>query len=204
MRAEASVLVVDNYDSFTFNLVQALAALGAAVSVRENDRVDVEAIRAMRPTHVVLSPGPGRPEDAGSSLAIARAAIDGTLGEARLLGVCLGHQCIGLAAGGRVIGAKRLVHGRGETITHDARGLFAGLPQPLVAGRYHSLAVAEEGLPEMLRVCARAEDGEVMAITHASGRVDGVQFHPESVLTPDGVHLLARFLEHGTHEGGVR
>ena len=195
-QTRAKVVVVDNYDSFTFNLVQALAVLGADVHVVQNDRVEVQGVVGMRPTHVVISPGPGRPEDAGVSLAVVLAALDGAV-EARVLGVCLGHQCLGLAAGGRVVAAKRLMHGRADALDHDGRGIFRGLPRPLVAGRYHSLAVEAASLPASLEVSARSGDGEVMALRHASGRVDGVQFHPESILTPDGVHLLDGFLAGG-------
>lgn len=191
------VLVIDNHDSFTFNLVQALGALGAHVEVVTSDRIDVAAIVARRPSHVVISPGPGRPEEAGASLSIARAALEGALGGTRLLGVCLGHQCLGQAAGARVIAARRLVHGRADTIVHDGVGIFDGLPAALSVGRYHSLAVDEASLPASLVVSARSPDGEVMALRHASGRVDGVQFHPESVLTPEGPALLARFVEGG-------
>ena len=204
MSPNKTVLVVDNYDSFTFNLVQALAVLGAEVRVVENDRIDVSEVRAMGSTHVVISPGPGRPEDAGRSMDIVRAAIEGELGEARLLGVCLGHQCLGLAAGGRVVAAKRLMHGRGDAIEHDGQALFAGLPQGFVAGRYHSLAVEEASLPSALTISARSGDGEIMGLRHASGRVHGVQFHPESVLTPDGMRLLDNFLSVATSGGGAR
>jgi len=187
----AKLLVVDNYDSFTFNLVQALATLGADVSVAENDRVDVARIREIGATHVVISPGPGRPEDAGASMDVARAAVEGALGNTRVLGVCLGHQCLGLAAGARVAPAKRLMHGRADAIEHDARTIFAGLPQPFVVGRYHSLAV--EATPS-IEVSARSSDGEVMALRLRTGCVEGVQFHPESILTPDGLRLLDNFL----------
>ncbi len=191
-----SVLVIDNYDSFTFNLVQALAVLGADVRVVVNDAIDVAGVRAIAPSHVVVSPGPGRPEDAGVSPDVVRAAIEGAL-DARLLGVCLGHQCLGLVSGARIVPAKRLMHGRASTITHDGRDLLAGLPQPLVVGRYHSLAVDEATLPATLEVQARTDDGEVMAMRHVSGRVHGVQFHPESILTPDGLRLLDNFLNGG-------
>ena len=193
----AFVLVIDNHDSFTFNLVQALGMLGARVEVVTSDRIELGALVARRPTHVVISPGPGRPEEAGASLPIARAALEGGLGEARLLGVCLGHQCLGLAAGARVIAAQRLVHGRASTIAHDGVGIFAGLPAALSVGRYHSLAVEEASLPRSLVVSARAADGEVMALRHESGRLDGVQFHPESILMPEGPALLARFVNGG-------
>jgi anthranilate synthase/aminodeoxychorismate synthase-like glutamine amidotransferase len=191
------LLVIDNYDSFTFNLVQALAMLGADVTVRENDRVTLADVLATQPSHVVISPGPGRPEDAGASVSVMQAAIDGALGETQVLGVCLGHQCLALVAGGRVVSAQRLMHGRASPITHEGRGIFAGLPQPLVAGRYHSLAVEAASLPGSLTITARTDDGEIMALRHASGRVHGVQFHPESILTPDGPKLLERFLEGG-------
>ena len=194
----ARVLVVDNYDSFTFNLVQAISALGADVSVVSNDHIDAASARAKAPTHVVISPGPGRPEDAGASIEIVRAVLDGVLDDARLLGVCLGHQCIGAVLGARIVPAKRLMHGRASTIEHDGRGIFETLPATFEAGRYHSLAVDAATLPSTLIISARTSDGEVMALRHESGRVDGVQFHPESLLTPEGPMLLARFL--GRHE----
>jgi anthranilate synthase/aminodeoxychorismate synthase-like glutamine amidotransferase len=189
--AMARVLVIDNYDSFTWNLVQALRVKGARVRVRRNDRVAVADALAMRPTHVVISPGPGRPEAAGVSLDAVRAF----LGRVPLLGVCLGHQALALVLGGRVGAARSLVHGKALPIHHDGRDLFAGLPDPLDVGRYHSLAVEEDSLPAGVEVAARATDGEVMAIRCPGERAWGVQFHPESVLTPLGPMLLGAFLD---------
>jgi anthranilate synthase/aminodeoxychorismate synthase-like glutamine amidotransferase len=200
----AHVLVIDNYDSFTFNLVQALAVLGAEVEVHANDRVEVAEVIARRPTHVVVSPGPGRPEEAGVSLALMRAAVEGAL-DAPVLGVCLGHQCLGLASGGRVVPAQRLVHGRASEVVHDGSALYRGIPRTFAAGRYHSLAIAKAGLPAALTVTAEASDGEIMGVRHASGRAEGVQFHPESVLTKDGVRLLDNFLRlDASAPGGAR
>jgi len=193
---DARVLLVDNYDSFTFNLAQAMAKLGAAVTVRRNDALGVDALARLAPTHLVISPGPGRPEDAGASVALIREA----LGRIPLLGVCLGHQALAVALGGCVRAAGRLVHGEASPVSHDGRSIFAGLPNPLRAGRYHSLAVDPARLPGALQVTATAPDGEVMALRHRAARpgaapAEGVQFHPESMLTPRGEALLANFLE---------
>ncbi|MCC7031738.1 MAG: aminodeoxychorismate/anthranilate synthase component II [Acidobacteria bacterium] len=186
------VLVIDNYDSFTYNLVQYLGELGATVVVRRNDETTVDAIRAIGPDRILISPGPGRPEDAGISLDVIRA-----LGPSRpLLGVCLGHQAIGLAFGGHVVRAPMPVHGKTSAVEHDATGVFAGLPPGFEAGRYHSLVVAEDGLPGDLVVTARTRDaGIVMGLRHRRFPIHGVQFHPESVLTEEGRHLLRNFLE---------
>ena len=186
------VIVIDNYDSFTFNLVQYLWELGAAVEVFRNDRIDVEGIRARRPDALVLSPGPCTPSEAG----VCVPAIRELSGEIPILGVCLGHQAIGQAFGGRVVRAKRVMHGKTSQIAHDGSGVFTGVPAPLEAGRYHSLVVERESLPSDLRVTAVSEDdGEIMALAHISHPTVGVQFHPESVLTPEGKKLLANFLE---------
>ena len=186
------VLVIDNYDSFTYNLVQYLGELGADVVVRRNDDVTLQQVRALGPDRVVISPGPGRPEDAGISLDVIR-----TFGADRpLLGVCLGHQAIGMAFGGGVVRAPAPVHGKTSPIEHDGQGVFAGLAQGLEVGRYHSLVVAEEGLPDALLVTARTRaHGIVMGLRHRVWPVHGVQFHPESVLTPDGRQILRNFLE---------
>lgn len=184
------VLVIDNVDSFTFNLVQALRILGARVEVHRNDAITPGAVLQRAPTHIVLSPGPGRPEEAGNSLAI----LGTMLGRVPILGVCLGHQCIAHALGGRIVRAEALRHGKTSPVLHDASGLFHGLPTPLQAGRYHSLVIDEDTLPACLRVTARTEDGTIMAVQHAEHPVVGVQFHPESVLTPDGDQLIANFL----------
>jgi len=182
------VLLVDNYDSFTYNLAHLFEELGAAVTVLRNDAVDAEAAEALEPTHLVISPGPGRPEGAGATLEIVR-----RLGpRVPTLGVCLGHQAIVEAYGGTVGQARRLVHGKASRVAHDGEGVFAGLPDPLEAGRYHSLAANE--VPDDLEVTARTEDGEVMAVRHREHPVEGIQFHPESVLTPQGRELLANFL----------
>jgi anthranilate synthase component 2 len=184
------VLVVDNYDSFVYNLVQELGELGAEPVVYRNDAVDVARIRAERPDAVLISPGPGRPEDGGVSLEV----IAELAGEIPLLGVCLGHQCIGQAYGGDVVGAPCLMHGKTSEIHHDGRGLFAGLPNPFVATRYHSLVVDPGSVPDELEVTATSTDGVVMGLRHRTLRVEGVQFHPESVLTASGPALLANFL----------
>ena len=184
------VFVLDNYDSFTYNLVQYLGELGAQLQVRRNDRVTLDGIAALAPTHIVISPGPGRPEHAG----ITAAVID-RFGPSRpVLGVCLGHQAIGMVYGGSVVRAPAPLHGKTSMIDHDARGVFAGLPVPFEAGRYHSLVVAADGLPPALEVSARTSDGIIMGLRHREYPVHGVQFHPESVLTGEGRHLLRNFL----------
>ncbi len=187
------VLLIDNYDSFSFNLVQALRILGAEVTVRRNDETSVAEARSLGPTHLVVSPGPGRPEDAGLSMAL----IEDALGRVPVLGVCLGHQALAAVLGGRVGAARSLCHGKASAVYHDARTLYQGLPSPFPAGRYHSLAVAEEGLPSDLAISAYTSDGEIMGVRHRRVPAEGVQFHPESVLTPHGAQLLANFLEIG-------
>jgi len=184
------VLVVDNYDSFVYNLVQELGELGADPVVFRNDAIDVAGIRAEAPAAVLISPGPGRPEDGGVSLqAIAELA-----GEIPLLGVCLGHQCIGQSFGGTIESAPHLMHGKTSEIHHDERGIFAGLPNPFVATRYHSLVVRPDSVPDCLEVTATSTDGVVMGLRHRELPVEGVQFHPESVLTVSGPALLGNFL----------
>ncbi len=185
------ILVVDNYDSFTYNLVQYLGELGQEVEVYRNDAIDPAGIRARAPTGVLLSPGPGRPEDAGVSLAV----LGELAGEVPILGVCLGHQCIGAHWGGSIVRARQLMHGRTSSIHHDADGVFAGLPSPFVATRYHSLVVRRDSVPEVLTVSAWTEDGEVMGLRHRTLPVEGVQFHPESFLTDHGHALLANWLK---------
>jgi anthranilate synthase/aminodeoxychorismate synthase-like glutamine amidotransferase len=187
----AHVLLIDNYDSFSYNLVQALAILGARVTVRRNDEVTVAEAIAMAPSHLVVSPGPGRPEDAGVSISM----ISSFLTRVPVLGVCLGHQAIGAVLGGTVGPAPQLTHGKASAIYHDNRTLYQGLPNPFLGGRYHSLAVSEEGLPDELSVTAYTSEGEVMGIRHRSLPVEGVQFHPESILTPEGERLLRNFLD---------
>jgi len=194
------ILLVDNYDSFTFNLVQRLGELGAAVEVVRNDALSASEILARRPDRIVLSPGPCTPNEAGVCLElIARACGLGGFAKPKrllpILGVCLGHQSIGQAFGARVVRARAPVHGKAEEILHDQSALFRGLPTRFEAGRYHSLVVEEKTLPKELRVCARTRDGIVMALRHTRLPVYGVQFHPESILTPDGQTLLRNFLE---------
>ena len=184
------VLLVDNYDSFTYNLAHLLEELGGEVVVRRNDEVDAATAAELAPTHLVVSPGPGRPEESGATLDIVRVLAPTT----PTLGVCLGHQAIVEAFGGEIAQAKRLLHGKASEIEHDGRGIFAGLPQGFSAGRYHSLAATR--IPDELEVSARSDDGEVMGVRHRTLQVDGVQFHPESVLTlPLGRDLLRNFLE---------
>jgi anthranilate synthase/aminodeoxychorismate synthase-like glutamine amidotransferase len=185
------LLLIDNYDSFTWNLAQAFMTLGAEVWVHRNDAITVEQAKALAPTHLCLSPGPGRPEASGVCLSMLH-AFEGVI---PVLGVCLGHQAITIAYGGVVDRAPRLMHGKASLARHDGDGLFAGLPQPMPVARYHSLAAVRSTLPPCLAVTAETEDaGEIMAIAHRTLPVVGVQFHPESVLTPDGPALLSNFL----------
>ncbi len=186
------VLVLDNYDSFTYNLVQYLGELGAEVTVLRNDAATIDAIAATTPDRIVISPGPGRPEEAGVTMDVIR-----RLGEATpILGVCLGHQAIGAVFGGVVVRAAVPMHGKTSTIEHNGRGVFTGLTAPFLASRYHSLVVADEGLPPELEVTARTrEDGAIMGLRHRSWPVHGVQFHPESILTSEGRRILRNFLE---------
>jgi len=184
------LLLIDNYDSFTYNLVQYLGELGTDVRVFRNDRITPAEIAAMRPAGVVISPGPCDPDKAGISLAVVRELS----GRIPLLGVCLGHQCIGQAFGGKIIRAQRLMHGKTSSIDHDGKGVFRGLSQGFVATRYHSLVVERDSFPDVLEVSARAEDGDIMGLRHKELAVEGVQFHPESILTTEGKNLLANFL----------
>ena len=184
------ILVIDNYDSFTYNLVQYLGELGADLEVVRNDALDVDAVAARRPERIVISPGPGTPDQAGVSLDVIR-----RLGATTpILGVCLGHQAIGQAYGATVARAGAQMHGKTSQIRHDGRGVFSGLGNPFVATRYHSLVVLRDTVPEELEVTASAEDGEIMGIRHRRYPVEGVQFHPESILTVEGKRLLANFL----------
>jgi len=186
----ARLLLVDNYDSFTFNLVQYLGELGAKVEVFRNDKIDVTGIRARAPDGLVLSPGPCTPDEAGVTLA----AIKELSGVLPILGVCLGHQAIGQAFGGKVIRNHRIVHGKASPVHHDGTGLYAGLSRPFEAGRYHSLVVERASLPPTLRVTSATAEGEIMGLRHATLEVEGVQFHPESILTVEGKKLLANWL----------
>jgi anthranilate synthase component 2 len=186
------LLLIDNYDSFTYNLAQYLGELGARVVVRRNDQVSIDDVSTLAPERIVISPGPGRPEDAGIAVEVIR-----TFGRSiPILGVCLGHQAIGVAFGGLVVRAPRLLHGKTSIVEHDGRGVFKGLSAPFAAARYHSLVVAEEGWPAELEVAARvAQEGTVMALRHRDWPIHGVQFHPESVLTVEGRRMLRNFLE---------
>jgi anthranilate synthase/aminodeoxychorismate synthase-like glutamine amidotransferase len=185
------VLLIDNYDSFTFNLAQYLGELGAEVVVRRNDQITLDEIARLAPSHIVISPGPGRPEDAGISGDVIR-RFGPTV---PMLGVCLGHQAMGQVFGGEVVRAPVLMHGKTSTVDHDGAGVFAGLPQGFTAARYHSLVVAPDPWPPTLRVTARTPDGTVMGLRHEQFPLHGVQFHPESVLTGPGHDLLRNFLE---------
>jgi len=188
------VFVLDNYDSFTYNLVQYLGELGAEVEVRRNDELTVEEVEALRPDRILLSPGPCTPHEAGILVPLIRHMA----GKAPILGVCLGHQAIGEAFGGQVVRARTLMHGKTSPVEHDGRNLFAGLPSPMTCTRYHSLIVADDGLPEELEVSARVQnghgDGVIMGLRHRRYPIEGVQFHPESVLTADGKNLIQNFL----------
>ena len=191
------LLLVDNYDSFTYNLVQAFMVLGAEVLVYRNDAIDATAARALDPTHLCISPGPGTPAQAGVSMDMIRAFA----GQIPVLGVCLGHQSITEVFGGRVLRAPRLMHGKTSMITHDGKGVFAGIANPCEVGRYHSLIAERATLPRELAVTAETAEGEIMGIRHATLMVEGVQFHPESVLTPQGPAMMANFL---AMRGGTR
>jgi anthranilate synthase/aminodeoxychorismate synthase-like glutamine amidotransferase len=184
------LLLIDNYDSFTYNLVQAFLVLGAEVRVARNDEITVEQALALDLTHLCISPGPGTPRDAGVSMDMIRAFT----GRLPIFGVCLGHQSIVEVFGGEVVRAPRLMHGKTSQVNHDGRGLFAGLPQPCEVGRYHSLIAAPASVPRELEVCATTPEGEIMAVRHRRYVIEGVQFHPESVLTPQGPQLMGNFL----------
>jgi anthranilate synthase/aminodeoxychorismate synthase-like glutamine amidotransferase len=184
------ILLVDNYDSFTYNLVQELGELGAEPIVHRNDAIDVPGIRSQRPDAIVISPGPGRPDESGISLQV----VEQLAGEIPILGVCLGHQCIGQVFGGEVVLAPVIMHGKTSQVSHDGKGVFAGLPDPFVATRYHSLVIDPGSVPACLEVTATAPDGTIMGLRHRELLVEGVQFHPESVLTTSGPKLLENFL----------
>jgi len=190
MAGNKKILMIDNYDSFTYNIVQYLGELGADVTVKRNDAIDVAGVRAMAPQAIVISPGPCTPKEAGVSVALLREIA----GEVPILGVCLGHQCVGEAFGATVVRAGRLMHGKTSPIVHDGRNIFAGLPSPFDAMRYHSLLVAADSIPPCLEVSARTTEGEVMGLRHRTFPIEGIQFHPESIGTPEGKRLLANFL----------
>jgi anthranilate synthase/aminodeoxychorismate synthase-like glutamine amidotransferase len=185
------LLVLDNYDSFTYNLVQYFGELGAELIVKRNDEITIEEIAALKPERICISPGPCTPREAGISNEVIRAFGAGT----PILGVCLGHQCIGDVFGGAVVRAERLMHGKTSPILHDGKGVFAGLPSPFEATRYHSLIVRRDSVPEVLEITAETAEKEIMGLRHREYPIHGVQFHPESILTPEGKRLLKNFLE---------
>lgn len=185
------ILVIDNYDSFTYNLVQYLGELGQAIYIKRNDELALEDIAVMKPDHIVISPGPKTPDEAGISLGL----VERFKGEMPILGVCLGHQVIAQVFGGEVVRAETLMHGKTSDIYHDGRGVFAGLPNPFKATRYHSLIVRRETLPDCLEISAETAQGEIMGLRHKEYPVEGVQFHPESIITEHGQQLLRNFLD---------
>lgn len=191
------ILVIDNYDSFTYNLVQYLGELGAEVVVHRNDEIDLDGIAKLKPDHILISPGPCTPNEAGISLAL----IERFKGEIPILGVCLGHQSIGQAFGGDVVRADQLMHGKTSDILHDGRTLFEGIPSPFTATRYHSLIVKRDTLPDCLEISAETSDGTIMGLRHKEYVVEGVQFHPESIMTDSGLRILRNFLSNTT---GIR
>jgi len=185
------LLMIDNYDSFTYNLVQYFGELGEEVRVVRNDAIDVDGIAALSPARIVISPGPCTPNEAGVSLPLIRAFA----GKLPILGVCLGHQAIGQAFGGRIVHARRVMHGKTSSVSHAAMGVFAGLPSPFLATRYHSLAIERASLPDCLEITAESEDGEIMGVRHRQFALEGVQFHPESILSEHGHALLKNFVQ---------
>jgi len=185
------LLLVDNYDSFTYNLVQAFLVLGAEVLVHRNDEITIEQARELNPTHLCISPGPGTPHDAGISMKM----IEAFAGKLPIFGVCLGHQSLVEVFGGKVVRAGRLMHGKVSPVNHDGKTIYKELPQPFAAGRYHSLMAAPEAMPDVLEVTARTPENEIMGVRHKTLAIEGVQFHPESILTPDGPHLMGNFLK---------
>jgi len=184
------IVIIDNYDSFTYNIVQTIGGLGTEVKVFRNDMVDISSIEILKPERLLISPGPCTPSKAGISIE----AIRYFAGKIPILGVCLGHQSIGEAFGGETIRAKRLMHGKTSPVSHDGKGVFTNLPNPFDAMRYHSLVTSEESLPECLAITARSDQGELMGFRHKELSIEGVQFHPESIMTPDGIELLKNFL----------
>ena len=185
------LLLIDNYDSFTYNLVQAFMVLGAEVMVHRNDAITVDQAKSLRPSHLCISPGPGTPYDAGVSMRM----IEAFAGDVPIFGVCLGHQSLVEVFGGKVVRAGRLMHGKTSLVHHDGRTILAGMPAPFEAGRYHSLIARPESMPDALEVSARTPEGEIMAVRHKTLNIEGVQFHPESVLTPEGPVLMGNFLK---------
>ena len=185
------VLLIDNYDSFTYNIFQEISELGAEVRVIRNDRITIDGVLQMAPERVVVSPGPGRPENAGISVSL----IKELAGKVPVLGVCLGHQALGYAYGGKIVGAKRLMHGKTSLIFHDGSGIFAGIPNPFEAIRYHSLLVEKETIPDSLKITAWTEENEIMGLQVKGLPLFGVQFHPESILTKEGINILRNFLK---------
>lgn len=185
------ILVIDNYDSFTYNLVQYLGELGQEIVVKRNDEIDMAGIEALAPDHIMISPGPCSPNEAGISLEL----IEHFKGKVPIIGVCLGHQSIGQAFGGEVVRAEQLMHGKTSQIFHDGKGLFEGLPSPFTATRYHSLIVRRETLPDCLEITAETEAGEIMGLRHKEYPIEGLQFHPESIITENGLKMLSNFLK---------
>jgi len=185
------IVLIDNYDSFTYNLVQIMASQGGDLKVFRNDDIDVAGVEALNPDGVVISPGPCTPNEAGVSVDVIKAFS----GKVPLLGVCLGHQSIGVAFGGKVVGAQRIMHGKTSMVEHDGSALYKGMRNPFPAGRYHSLSIMEDSMPDCLEIVARSDDGEIMGVSHKEHPTYGIQFHPESVLTPSGKRLLRNFLE---------
>ncbi|OGX33862.1 MAG: anthranilate/aminodeoxychorismate synthase component II [Omnitrophica WOR_2 bacterium RIFCSPHIGHO2_02_FULL_52_10] len=184
------ILMIDNYDSFTYNLVQYFGELGADMKIYRNDKITLKQIEALRPEQIVISPGPGRPEDAGISVDLIKAFA----GKIPILGVCLGHQCMGYAYGGKIVNAKKLMHGKTSQIRHNNQGIFKGIKNPFEATRYHSLVIERKSMPKCFDVTAQTSDGEVMGISHKDCPMWGVQFHPESILTTEGKNILSNFL----------
>jgi len=187
---DVNILLIDNYDSFTYNVVQAFAKQGANVMVYRNDAIDVAEAKKLDVTHLVISPGPGRPEDSGISVSLIAAFAESV----PILGVCLGHQCIVSHFGGKIVRAERLMHGKTSMVKHDSKTIYAGLSEPFEAGRYHSLCADAESLPAVLELTAQTERGEIMGVRHRELPIEGVQFHPESVLTPEGDRLMTNFM----------
>jgi anthranilate synthase/aminodeoxychorismate synthase-like glutamine amidotransferase len=187
----ARLLLIDNYDSFTYNLVQAFMVLGAEVLVHRNDSITVDQAKSLKPTHLCISPGPGTPYDAGVSMRM----IEAFAGEVPVFGVCLGHQSLVEVFGGKVVRAGRLMHGKTSLVHHDGQSILQNMPEPFEAGRYHSLIAQPDSLPEALEITARTDEGEIMGVRHKTFNVEGVQFHPESVLTPEGPVLMGNFLK---------